>query len=253
MNFKPRDYQETISTQGSKILNRYKILALVMEVRTGKTITSLLIADKVGANSVLFITKKKVIQSNTITDDYNLVNPNFTLTQINYESVHKIDGKKYDLIIVDESHSLGAYPKKSIRTQRIKDIVQDKKVMLLSGTITPESYSQIYHQFWISEYTPFEEKNFYKWAKNYVNVTKKKINGYDVNNYSNANVNLITQKISKYIISFTQAQAGFKSKVNEHILTVPMKPITYKLIKKIEKDLVFTSRYLKGGGSDDDD
>lgn len=243
--FKPRDYQETISTQGSKILNSYKILALVMEVRTGKTITSLLIADKVGANSVLFITKKKVIQSNTITDDYNLVNPNFTLTQINYESVHKIDGKKYDLIIVDESHSLGAYPKKSIRTQRIKDIVQDKKVMLLSGTITPESYSQIYHQFWISEYTPFEEKNFYKWAKNYVNVTKKKINGYDVNNYSNANVNLITQKISKYIISFTQAQAGFKSKVNEHILTVPMKPITYKLIKKIEKDLVFTG--VNGG------
>ena len=117
--------------------------------------------------------------------------------------------------------------------------------MLLSGTITPESYSQIYHQFWISEYTPFEEKNFYKWAKNYVNVTKKKINGYDVNNYSNANVNLISQKISKYIISFTQAQAGFKSKVNEHILTVKMKPITYKLIKKIEKDLVFTG--VNGG------
>jgi len=239
MLFKPRDYQERLSSQAAKILNNTRIVALLMMVRTGKTITSFLTADKVGAKSVLFITKKKVIISETILNDYNLVSPSFELKQINYESVHKINAADYDLIILDESHNLGAFPKPSKRTKQIKQIVGNKKLILLSGTITPESFSQIYHQFWISEFTPFIEKSFYKWAKNYVNVTKKKINGYDVNDYSKANENLITQVISKHVISFTQKEAGFVSKVNEHVLTVPMKKVTYDLVKKIEKDKVF--------------
>ena len=110
MQFKPRDYQERLSSQASKILNNTRIVALVFEVRTGKTITSFLTADKVGAKSVLFITKKKVIISETILNDYNLVDPSFELMQINYESVHKINAKDYDLIILDESHNLGAFP-----------------------------------------------------------------------------------------------------------------------------------------------
>ena len=239
MQFKPRDYQERLSSQAAKVLNNTKIVALVFEVRTGKTITSFLTADKVGAKSVLFITKKKVIISETILNDYHLVDPSFELMQINYESVHKIKAKDYDLIILDESHNLGAFPKPSKRTKQIKQIVGNKKLILLSGTITPESYSQIYHQFWISEYTPFIEKSFYKWANNYVNVSKKKRNGYDVNDYSNANGDLIRQMISKHVISFTQKEAGFTSKVNEHVLTVPMKKVTYDLVKKIEKDKVF--------------
>jgi len=239
MHFKPRDYQERLSKDAAKILNNTRIVALVFEVRTGKTITSFLTAEKVGAKSVLFITKKKVILSETILNDYNLVSPSFELKQINYESVHKINAADYDLIILDESHNLGAFPKPSKRTKQIKQIVGDKKLILLSGTITPESYSQIYHQFWISEFTPFVERSFYKWAKNYVNVSTRKINGYDVNDYTNANENLIRQMISKHVISFTQSEAGFTSKVNEHVLTVPMKKVTYDLVKKIEKDKVF--------------
>jgi len=239
MQFKPRDYQTRLSSQAATILNNNRIVALVFEVRTGKTITSIMTAEKVGAKSVLFITKKKVIESETILNDYNLVNPSFKLTQINYESVHKMNPKDYDFIIVDESHNLGAFPKPSNRTKNIKKIVGDKKLILLSGTITPESYSQIYHQFWISEFSPFVEKSFYKWAKNYVNVSTRKINGYDVNDYSNANENLIRQITAKHFLTFTQKDAGFSSKVSEKILTVPMKKVTYDLVKKIEKDKVF--------------
>ena len=216
---------------------------LAMEVRTGKTLTSLGIADKMDISSVLFITKKKAISS--IEADYKLLNPNYSLKVTNYESVHKVSAKDYDLIIVDESHSLGAFPKASVRTKRIKEIVGKKYCILLSGTPTPESWSQIFHQFWVSEFTPFVEKSFYKWAKVYVDVTKKKINGYDVNDYTAAKQNLIRQKISKHIISFSQSEAGFTSKVNEHILHVEMKPTTYKLVKTIEKDKVYEG---KNGG-----
>jgi hypothetical protein len=47
--------------------------------------------------------------------------------------------------------------------------------------------------------------------------------------------------IKPYIITFTQEQAKFTTSVNETILEVDMKPITYAIIKKLHKDLVVTS------------
>ena len=235
MQFRP--YQQTIIEEGTKRLSRLRIIMLAMEVRTGKTLTSLGIADRMDITSVLFITKKKAISS--IEHDYDLLKPNYALKVTNFEAVHKVNGKGYDLIIVDESHSLAAFPKASVRTKRIKEIVGKKYCILLSGTPTPESFSQIFHQFWISAYSPFTEKSFYAWAKSYVDVTKRKINGYDVNDYTAAKQNLIRQIVSKHIISFSQKEAGFSSKVNEHILHVEMKPTTYALIKRVKRDRVY--------------
>jgi len=234
-----RTYQRNIIKEGTKRLSRLRIILLAMEVRTGKTLTSLGIANNMNVSSVLFVTKKKAISS--IEADYKLLNPSYAIKVINYESVHKITTNEFDLVIADESHCLGAFPKPSVRTKRIKEIIGSKYCILLSGTPTPESWSQIFHQFWISEYSPFPQKSFYAWAKSYVDVTKRKINGYDVNDYTKAKENLIRQKVSNYIISFSQNEAGFTSKVNEHILYVEMKPTTYKLIKTVEKDKVYES------------
>ena len=234
-----RTYQRNIIEEGTKRLSRLRIILLAMEVRTGKTLTSLGIANNMDISSVLFVTKKKAISS--IEADYKLLGPSYSIKVINYESVHKLTTNDYDLVIVDESHCLGAFPKASVRTKRIKEIIAKKYCILLSGTPTPESWSQIFHQFWISEYSPFPQKSFYAWAKSYVDVTKRKINGYDVNDYTKAKENLIRQKVSKHIISFSQKEAGFTSKVNEHILEVEMKPTTYALVRKVEKDKVYQS------------
>ena len=99
-----RDYQKDIIIKGSEILKTYKFLYLAMEVRTGKTLTSLGIAEKVGAKKVLFVTKKKAMSS--IVNDYELQNPNFHLSVINYESLHTIMyDEDWDLVILDEAHS----------------------------------------------------------------------------------------------------------------------------------------------------
>ncbi len=95
MRLKPfefRQYQKEIVGQGTGILLRNKLLYLAMEVRTGKTLTSLGICDKLYISNVLFITKKKAISS--IEKDYNMMNPNFNLEVINYESLHKIKKKR---------------------------------------------------------------------------------------------------------------------------------------------------------------
>lgn len=97
-----RDYQKQIATEGVEILKKHKILILAMQVRTGKTITALEVARQYGARKVLFVTKKKAIRS--IESDWELFDPGFELTVINYESLHRIKNKGFDLVIADESH-----------------------------------------------------------------------------------------------------------------------------------------------------
>jgi len=75
MNF--RYYQEEIIQKGSSIILNHGFVYLAMQVRTGKTLTSLGICQNIGAKNVLFLTKKKAIGS--IESDYKLLNPQFNL------------------------------------------------------------------------------------------------------------------------------------------------------------------------------
>ena len=234
-----RDYQKKIINDGLSILKKSRMLYLAMEVRTGKTLTSLGITAKVSAGKkVLFITKKKAIPN--IQSDYELLSPDFVLTVINYESLHKVPNKGWDTIIVDEAHSLGAFPKASTRAKVVRQlmIVNNPNAIFLSGTPTPESYSQMYHQVYGVPNNPFSEyKNFYKFASKYVNVTQKKINGFNINDYSDGKKSII-EAMDPYTISYTQQQAGFESSIEEEILHVDMKDSTYMMCKKLKKDLV---------------
>ena len=175
---KLRDYQNDIKERGLQILRSTKLLYLAMEVRTGKTLTSLSICNELNVENVLFLTKKKAISS--IEKDWEMMCPaNFTLFIINYESMHKLPKIKWDAVICDEAHSMGAFAKPNKRARQVKDIMRvcQPYQILLSGTPTPESYSQMYHQVYGNVNNPFcNFKNFYAFAKVHVNVKQKKIN-----------------------------------------------------------------------------
>jgi hypothetical protein len=98
-----RDYQTDIIHRGSNIIKESGFVYLAMEVRTGKTLTSLGIAEKISSRNVLFLTKKKAISS--IEKDYEMLRPSYHLTVTNYESLHKVERTDWDLIICDEAHS----------------------------------------------------------------------------------------------------------------------------------------------------
>jgi hypothetical protein len=240
-HFKLRDYQQEIANKALNILQAKKIVYLNMEVRTGKTCTSLEVAKNYGAKKVLFLTKKKAIGS--IESDYKSFGHTFEIQIINNESLHKVSDKDFDLLISDEHHRNGAYPKMNIATKFIKERFSHLPMIFLSGTICPESYSQIYHQFAVSKYSPFiEYPNFYRWAGTFVNIKKKYVSYGELNDYSDANIELIQKYISPYIISFTQKQAGFTTEVKENVLTVKMKQQTYNIINKLKKDLIIEGK-----------
>ena len=237
---KLRDYQVKISNEASDILIRKKCVLLAMMVRTGKTLTSLETCKKVNAKSVLFITKIKAFSS--IQWDYDNFGYEFDLTIINRESLHKVDHNNFDVVIIDECHGYSSYPKPSKYFKDVKKRFGDIPMILLSGTPTPESYSQYYHLFQLSNHSPFKQyTNFYKWAKEFVNIKQKHLGYGVVNDYSDANKKAFWHLIRYYILTFTQEQAGFTTSVNEMVLEVEMKPVIYKIIDKLCKDLVVTS------------
>ena len=233
-----RDYQQKIKHQALKILHTYKFVYLAMEVRTGKTLTSLSVCSELNATNVLFITKKKAIGS--IEKDFALLNPSYAMTAINYESVHKIPQLDWDVVICDEAHSMGAYARASNRAKLVRQLLlkHNPYVILLSGTPTPESYSQIYHQVYGIPTNPFHRyKNFYRFADDFIKVTSRKINGNYVNDYSKG-LPTILEAMKPYMISYTQKEAGFKVDTREHVLEVEMSQTTYQLTKRLQKDLV---------------
>lgn len=236
--FKLRDYQEDLSNRAVEIIITHGFVYLAMQVRTGKTFTSLSVCDKMGAKNVLFVTKKKAISS--IESDYKTMGPGFKITIINYESLHKVSDTGWDVMILDEAHRLGAFPKAGQATVEVKTIVQKSKprVILMSGTPTPESYSQMYHQVYSIPDNPFcGFTNFYKFAREFVNIQTRKIAGFDVNDYSDGQ-DRIVQLMDKYTLKYTQEEAGFVSTIKENTLTVEMEERTYRMIARLKKDKV---------------
>tara|TARA_R110000803_G_scaffold56959_3_gene114678 strand:+ start:16508 stop:17980 length:1473 start_codon:yes stop_codon:yes gene_type:complete len=240
---KLRDYQKKISLQAYRMLSVNSFVYLAMEVRTGKTLTSLAIAEMMMCKHVLFITKKKAISS--IQSDYDLLNPNFRLTVTNYESLHKL-GTDIDIgmVILDEAHGLGAFAKPSKRAKQVKALIEQESpyVILLSGTPTPESYSQMYHQVYGIPSNPFSHyKNFYRFCDDYVNVTERKINGLMIKDYSKGKDSII-EAMKKHTVSYSQKEAGFKVNTRENILSVKMSDLTYKIASQLKKHLVVEGR-----------
>ena len=235
-----RDYQLTISEQANDLLRSFGIVYLAMQVRTGKTITALNTAKLYGAKKVLFVTKLKAISS--ILKDFEAIQKPFDMYCINYESLHKCEND-FDLIILDESHCLGQYPQPAERVKELKRICTDKPIIYLSGTPTPESYSQLFHQFLVSSFSPWKQyEKFYSWHKDYGIRAVKFLYNRQINDYSKTKKEAVLLDVQHLMISYSQEQAGFESFVEEEIIKVPMDEKISKALKIIKRDKLIKTK-----------
>jgi hypothetical protein len=233
MNLRPHQIEK--GNQLADVLKRYNIAYLNGEVRSGKTLTALYACDVAKANSVLIITKKKAIPS--IVKDYNAFGFNYAFTAINYESVHKLNNTIFDVVIYDESHSLGAFPKPSKRTKLLKKMFSKVPTILMTGTPAVESGSQLYHQFYVSDFSPFKQyKNFYRWADVFVNKKELRLPTHTVVDYSKAKTDKIIPIIEPYMVTMTQADANFETNLNEQILKTKLPEAIKNLCDKLIQD-----------------
>jgi hypothetical protein len=134
-------------------------------------------------------------------------------------------------------HNCSAYPKPSIRTKLAKKLFYNVPCILMSGTPSVESYSQLYHQFYVSAFSPFKEyTNFYKWANDFVDKKEMRLPTHTVTDYSNAKVKEINVVIKPYFVKMSQADAGLETQIKEHYLTVKTPQSLINLANKLIKD-----------------
>jgi hypothetical protein len=234
MNIQLRPYQQAAADKLVGILKARRIAYLSAMVRTGKSFTAMEVIKQLGIEKALILTKKKAIASiEADRDAYGLTD---RVTVTNYEQAGKLAKSSWGLVVVDEAHGVGSYPKPSKRWKDIR-AMHYSMVLLMSGTPSPESYSQLYHQFALGAAPWGEYKNFYRWADRYVNVKKKYVGtGQQVNDYSNARAEDILRDIEPLTVTVTQAQAGFETQIIEKVHKVQMQPRTYRMARRIMKD-----------------
>lgn len=156
------------------------------------------------------------------------------------------EGVVYDLTVEDNHnyfangilvHNCGAYPKPPKRLLDLRNI-HYPMVLLMSGTPSPESFSQLYHQYAIGGGPWSAHRNFYAWARaGYVDVRQKRVGtGQTVNDYTRANEVRIMGDIAPYVVRITQAEAGITTEIQEQVHVVPMSDRTRRLMRRISKD-----------------
>lgn len=243
-SFELYDYQRDMVDKGKDILSTNKLVIYALEMRLGKSHVSLSTVCELGGKSALFVTPKAAISS--VEKDFKEGNYLLDLDIINYESLHKIT-KQYDYIIIDEFHKLGAFPKPAQKVKILKPLCEKAKgVIFLSGTPTPESYSQIYHALSVSPHSPFSEyRNFYAWSKDYVNEYTIKISGRNATKYDSAKKDKVMEAIQHLFLSYSQEEAGFNHAVEDKIHYVEMTDGQKKAIELVKKNKVLT---LQDGG-----
>ena len=110
---KLRDYQKAASRKLTKLCQIKKCAYLSGECRTGKTLVALSVVKNMALEKVLVITKKKAIPS--IKNDIEKMNLEKIVSVTNFEMLKKFRGSSWNMIIIDEAHSVGAFPKPSQR------------------------------------------------------------------------------------------------------------------------------------------
>lgn len=231
---KLRDYQVEKRDEALEIMAKCGIVYIAGEVRTGKNLIALSMVAELKYRRCLVVTKNSAVSG--INGDYRGFGFNFVLDIITFGSLHKVKNQ-YDIIIIDEAHSLGAFPKPSKRAIQCKELFYEKPIIFLSGTPNPESWSQLYHQLYISIYSPWSDfVTFYKWKNIYVDVKERMINGFRVNDYKKGREELIKPDIEHLMVMLSQQKAGFTAFVQETVIKVAIKPDIYKLMKVLKKN-----------------
>lgn len=232
---KPLKHQIEKAKDCLEIINKIGMCYLQGLPRSGKTLTSILVSEQLeDVKNVLVLTKKNAISG--WEKFHKLMSKNYKIT--NYEQIGKLNKNDFDFVIIDESHNLSAFPKASGRTKLIKDLAYDKKVILLSGTAIVESPSGIYHQCFITKYSPFNEfKSFYQFHKEYGLPYEKFIAGRNLKFYDKCKPELI-EEINKFSVYMTQEDAGINVNAEDEIHYIDLDERTKKIYNQLQKKKV---------------
>jgi hypothetical protein len=223
MTLKP--HQINAVQQAAPILRKKGLVYIFGQPRVGKSLIALELykqnPPKAQGRCIVF-TKKNAIA------DWAKYQEFYNFDVINYEQVTKCDPNAYNLVIIDEAHNFGAFPRP---TQRISDFCRfcaGKPLIYLSGTPFVESPNAAYSQFCLSSYSPFRHfKNAYAYFKAHGTPDIAWISGKPIESYKKG---VLPPIVNDYVVKVTYEDAGFKYQ-NKDIIHPLTSPTIHDILK----------------------
>lgn len=230
----PYTHQLDVCNKAIEKLRKYGLVYLAMEERTGKTLTSLLICEKIMVERILVVTKKKALPGWQSTLTQANLKKDYILT--NFESLHKLASNNFDIVIIDEAHfALSGYPKPSKTAQQLRHICYNKFCIYLSATPNAESYSQLYHQFYITKFSPFiDYKNFYAWHRDFGIAHVQHLGSQIVKKYNKTKESKVREATEHLFISLSRKDIGFEVEPIDNVVFVELESETIKILKELQ-------------------
>ena len=237
-NMIPYDYQVEKAQLAFNILKDNMIVYLAMEERTGKTLTSILIAEQANVDNVLVITKKKALDGWFATLKAFKHTKNYTV--VNYHQAHK-QTKRYDLVILDESHNyISSYPKQGKLWKEVKTLTNRVPLIYISATPYAQGPQQLFHQFALSSWSPWlKHKNFYQWFRLFGKPYTMPINGINIPQYDRCDTDMVLGCINHLFVTATREELEFEHEPEDVVHNVVLNEDTRHVYNElVEHDLV---------------
>ncbi len=223
---KLRKHQEVVIQQGEEVIKEHGCVYFAVECRVGKTLVALELARRVAdGGRVLFVTPKAAIRS-VEADSTAMGGWGDSLVVINRESLHRVPVGDFSVVVADEGHRDGGFPKVNQGCARLEEISRKAQAcIILSGTPSVESASQLFHQFWWTNKGPWKryggKRGFYGWHRDFgVQKMKRVAGGQEVKDYTEVRAEVMDH-LEGYVVRMTQEEAGFKfaPEVVPHLVT----------------------------------
>jgi len=235
---KPRPHQLELSAVGYDILRQHMICYLAMEERTGKTLTSILMAEMCDVKTVLVVTKKNAVGGWLDTLEQFPHEKKYIITT--YHQVHKFG--RCDLLILDEAHNyISGYPKQSKMHKNIQETVAHQvPIIYLSATPYAQGYQLLFHQFALSAWSPWRAyKNFYIWFRAYGIPKSAWFNGRQVPVYTTTREDTILPEIRHLFVTRTRKELKFKHEPVDKLHYIELTQSTKDIYNELMKDKMY--------------
>lgn len=234
---KLREYQNKKVAEASPILDKYGIVYLAMQERTGKTLVALKLMDSRCKNILVLTKKGKPIEG--WLDTLKAWEHKAIFKVTNYHQASKLE-PIYDGIILDESHNyISAVPKTGKLYKYIKRLTYRPKVKIVYISATPHAQGRValHPQFGLSLNSPFRNyKNYYNWHKEYGIQDLAYLPGRTAETYKKCNEDMVRDLTRHLFITGTRKSVGFSKEPCDKIHWVELSEGTKKayniLIKK---------------------
>lgn len=234
----PRPSQVKMAFEATEILMKNGLVYLACEERTGKTLTSILVAEgPKKVKKVLVITKPEPLKGWDETFREFKHTKKYTVTC--YTRLHTLEDKDFDLIILDEAHNyISAFPKRTPTWKAVRILTKGKPIIYLSATPDAQGYHLLFNQLALSNWSPWRiYKTPLNWFRAFGIPKKTYTATGTIPDYTNIKPEAF-ELVKHLFITKTRKELGFEKEPEDLLHYIKLDDLTVKVYNLLMKHRV---------------